>query len=95
MLVVITIIGMLMAITLPAVQARAARRLAQCMNNLKQIGLALEGHSTAHRRHPTNGWGFLWIGVPERGTDRHQPGGWITTFSPIWSSGRSARSGWD
>jgi len=52
-LVVITIIGMLVGMLLPAVQqAREAARRAQCLNNLRQIGLAVHNYQSANSVFP-------------------------------------------
>jgi prepilin-type N-terminal cleavage/methylation domain-containing protein/prepilin-type processing-associated H-X9-DG protein len=84
LLVVITIIGILIALLLPAVQAaREAARRTQCGNHIKQAALAAINHEATHKFFPSGGWQYMWLGHPDRGFDKRQPGSWIYNILPF------------
>jgi prepilin-type N-terminal cleavage/methylation domain-containing protein len=93
LLVVVAIIGTLMALLLPAVQAaRESARRTHCRNNLRQIGLAIQNHVNSLGVFPTGGAGsfprienFVVNGKPF-GTDR-QGLGWPYQILPYLEQG--------
>ena len=83
LLVTIAIIAILIALLMPAVQsARESARRTQCTNNLKQFGIAFHGIHEQYGHFPSGGWGWHWVGHPDRGPDKTQPGGWGYSILP-------------
>lgn len=88
MVVVISIIGILLMLLLPAVQAaRESGRRTTCKNHLKQLSLAMLQHEQTQRFFPSNGWSMNWVGDPDRGSGRRQPGSWAYSLLPYLERG--------
>ncbi len=84
LLVALSIIGLLIALLLPAVQAaRGTARRAGCLNNLKQIGLGLASYEATHRSFPP---GYL-SGFLADGTDTGPGWGWGAMLLPQLEQG--------
>jgi prepilin-type N-terminal cleavage/methylation domain-containing protein len=68
LLVVITIIGILVGLLLPAISSsRAAARRAQCQNNMRNLGLGIQGYVTANNKFPP-------VGVISDDPNKRNPG---------------------
>lgn len=79
LLVAITIVGVLVGLLLPAVQAaRDSARRVQCANNLKQIGIALHSYHSAYRSFPP---GYM-SAVDSGGTEIGPGWGWAAILLP-------------
>ena len=88
LLVVITIIGILVALLLPAIQAaREAARYSQCANNVKQLSLGCLHCEAVNHYFPTCGWTSAFVGDPDRGQGYRQPGGWLFAIQPYLDQG--------
>lgn len=90
LIVVIATIAMLVGLLLPAVQAaREMARRTKCLNNLRQMGIALQHYHDSHCVFPA---GYLSTAVYNNGQNDTAPGwGWVSTAlpfmeeSPLWS----------
>jgi prepilin-type N-terminal cleavage/methylation domain-containing protein len=80
LLVVIGIIGILVALLLPAIQsAREAARASQCKNNMRQLAVALQNFETAKKQFPSGGQGTL-PGTNQTGYDLHSTITWLLPY---------------
>lgn len=88
LLIVVAIIGLLFQIALPAIEmSREAARRTHCQNNLRQLGIAIQSHEASLKHYPAGGWGYRYVGDPDRGTGKDQPGGWIYNTLPYLEYG--------
>lgn len=84
----------LLALLLPWLESLGeSGRAEACARNLELLGHGAIEHAAAHRFYPSGGWGYFWLGDPDRGFGEKQPGGWMYSILPfidrkeLWSLG--------
>ena len=58
------------------------------MNQLKQIALAWHLHNNSHGFFPSGGWGYNYMGDPDRGFGKGQTGSWAYSCLPYMEEQR-------
>jgi prepilin-type N-terminal cleavage/methylation domain-containing protein len=95
-LVVVSVVALLAALLIPAVQsARQSARRAQCANNLRQLGLALNSYESSHNVYPqgSNGMGYSIHSMVLPNIDKIKLFNYIKFISiPIDRSNETARN---
>jgi prepilin-type N-terminal cleavage/methylation domain-containing protein/prepilin-type processing-associated H-X9-DG protein len=83
LLVVVAIIGVLVALLLPAIQAaRAAARRTQCINNMKQIGLAIHQYADVHKGQ----FPLMAYHNADKSSKTEEQKSWIASLAPYAES---------
>ena len=96
LLVVIAIIGILVGAAFAGDPSRA--RGGAAANARTILSSSPSVHSiitTCTTFFPTGGWGWFWVGDPDRGFNKEQPGGWIYNILPYIEEGRLHDQGSD
>ena len=86
LMVITTIIGVVLMMLMPVLQyTRETARRMDCFNHIKQLSLACVEHQATLHNFPTGGWPGpdFWIGDPDRGFGKRQPGGWTYNILPF------------
>lgn len=77
LLCVISLVGVVLALSMPSVlQARAQARNTRCINNLKQVGLAMHNYHDTYNTFPP-----AWINLPHSQTNGRGHG-WLVALTP-------------
>ena len=99
LLVVIAIVGILLGITIPAVQrVRENSRANTCRNNLVQLSKGILGSESANGRFVAGGWAGEWLGDSSRDAEGKQPGGWGFQILPyieelvLWENSKNIQA---